>query len=86
MRIANLAPMPASWHARTVDRTVTGVYRPVLAGLRAVMTTVAPESGTPAMPPLSMRPHRIAAAMGTLTPAELKRLTRLVDNAKAEGR
>jgi hypothetical protein len=30
-------PAAASWHARTVDRTVTGVYRPALGGLSAVM-------------------------------------------------
>ena len=30
-------PAAASWHARTIDRTVTGVYRPALGGLSAVM-------------------------------------------------
>lgn len=30
-------PAAASWHARTVDRTVSGVYRPALGGLSAVM-------------------------------------------------
>ena len=30
-------PASASWHARTVDRTVTGVYRPALGGLTTVM-------------------------------------------------
>jgi hypothetical protein len=30
-------PAAASWHLRTFDRTVTGVYRPALAGLSAVM-------------------------------------------------
>jgi len=27
----------ASWHARTIDRTVSGVYRPAMGGLSAVM-------------------------------------------------
>jgi len=30
-------PAAASWRARTIDRTVTGVYRPALGGLSAVM-------------------------------------------------
>jgi formate hydrogenlyase subunit 3/multisubunit Na+/H+ antiporter MnhD subunit len=31
-------PAAASWRARTLDRTVTGVYRPALEGLSAMMT------------------------------------------------
>jgi len=30
-------PVSASWHARVMDHTVTGVYRPALAGLSTVM-------------------------------------------------
>jgi formate hydrogenlyase subunit 3/multisubunit Na+/H+ antiporter MnhD subunit len=30
-------PAAASWHARTVDRTMTGVYRPALGGLSALL-------------------------------------------------
>jgi formate hydrogenlyase subunit 3/multisubunit Na+/H+ antiporter MnhD subunit len=30
-------PAAASWHARTIDRTVTGVYRPAIGGLNALM-------------------------------------------------